>query len=81
MSFFVYIYDSQNRRRTMWKNNLDEIVKENHQGARCWLDFKSICQETHCTECSAFLEAVARAVRKVTVIGNARVPEVVNVSF
>ncbi len=65
----------------MLENDLDEIVNQDHHGTRCWLNFKSVCQETCCKECPSFLEAVARAVGKVTVIENARVPEVINISF
>ena len=65
----------------MLENDIDEIVKQSHHGARCWLDFKNVCQETCCIECSVFLDAVGKAVKKVTLIENGRVPEVIELSF
>jgi hypothetical protein len=69
------------RRQTVLENDIDEIVKQDHRGTRCWLDFKNVCQENCCTDCSVFLEAVGKAVRKVIVLENSRVPEAINISF
>ncbi len=65
----------------MLVNDIDEIVKQNHYGARCWLNSKDVCQESCCTECQVFLDAVSNAVRKVTVVENCRVPEAIKISF
>ncbi|GAI25762.1 unnamed protein product [marine sediment metagenome] len=65
----------------MLVNDIDEIVKQNHYGARCWLNSKDVCQEICCTECQVFLDAVSNAVKKVTVVENCRVPEAIKISF
>lgn len=65
----------------MLVNDIDEIVKQNHYGARCWLNSKDVCQEICCTECQVFLDAVSNTVKKVTVVENYRVPEAIKISF
>jgi len=65
----------------MLVNDIDDIVKQNHYGARCWLNSKDDCQEICCTECQVFLDAVSNAVKKVTVVENYRVPEAIKISF
>jgi len=49
----------------MLVNDVDEIVKQNHYGARCWLNSKDVCQEIGCTGCRVFLDAVSNAVKKI----------------
>lgn len=65
----------------MLVNDIDEIVKQNHYGARCWLNSKDVCQEICCPGCQVFLDAVRTAVRKVIVVENCRVPEAIKISF
>ena len=65
----------------MLVNDIDDIVKQNHYGARCWLNSKDVCQEIGCPGCQVFLDAVRNAVRKVIVVENYRVPEAIKISF
>jgi len=65
----------------MLEKNVDEIVKENHAGTQCWIDFKNVCRKAYCTQCQVYLDAVSIAFSKVIGNNQARVPEVLTIRF
>ncbi len=65
----------------MLEKNVDEIVKENHTGAQCWIDFKNVCRKAYCTKCQVYLDAVSIAFSKVVGSNQTRLPEVLTIRF
>lgn len=65
----------------MLEKNVVEIVKENHVGTQCWIDFKNVCCKAYCAQCQVYLDAVSVAFSKVIGSNQARVPEVITIRF
>ncbi len=64
----------------MLEKNMDEIVKQNHNGSRCWVNFKDVCHQAYCSKCQIYLDAVGTAINKVIENGDNRVPVVLTIS-
>ncbi len=64
----------------MLEKNMDEIVKHNHNGSRCWVNFQDVCQQAYCATCQTYLDAVGNAINKIIENGENRASRVLAIS-
>ncbi len=64
----------------MLEKNMDEIVKQNHNGTQCWVNFKDVCRQAYCATCQTYLDAVGNAINRVIENGERRAHGVLTIS-